>query len=152
MPVNGTALLADTPELRIPNSLRALSGITAVLMPKVSPVLMCGSQKPVTPQVGFGTALPAREEDLPALLEPFPSCLHFLTRIFWVPVCRLWHAQCAVVWLAGGWAFKGQEGLCCQLCKMAENMACPSCSSTTSSIPEMMKKCIIHLNQEKVQH
>lgn len=150
--MNGTALLADTPEPRILNSLHGFSGISTVLMPKVSPVLMCGSQMPVTPQVGFDTALPAREEDLPALLEPFPSCPHFLTRIFWVPGCRQWHAQRAVVWFAGGCAFKRQEGLCCQLCKTAENMACPSCSSTTSSIPEMMKKCIISVNQEKVQH
>lgn len=103
----------------------------------------------LTPYAGFDMALPSREENLLGLLEPFPSCLHFLTRIFFVPSWGLWHAQCAFVQLAGGWAFKGQEGLCWKSYQAVEDTAC---SSTTSSIPEIMKKYIIPGKQEKIQH
>lgn len=123
--LDGIVLLADAPELGIRNSPHGLSWITTLLMSKVSPVLLCGSYKTVTPYVGFDMALPSREGNLLGLLKPFPSCLRFLTRICFVPGWGLWHAQCAFVRLARGWAFKGQEGLCWKLYKMAENMAYP---------------------------
>lgn len=122
------------------------------LMSKVSPVLICGSWKTVTLYISFDTALPSRKENLPCLLEPFPSCLHFLTRILLFAVWGLWHAQCAFVYLARGKAFESMKGICSKLCKMAENMPCSSCSSTSSSIPEMIKNCIIPVHEEIVQH